>query len=582
MRFVHFITCLSLVATACGPDGKSSDTPDARVTLDGSAIDAPATDASIDAPTTDAAEGDGIAEVRGATDGSVTLDVRNVTVTYLKPALGNTTNDPAGFTVQSQQMGPGLFVSVDPSTLSPPAVVGDVVSFQVTTKGTVGMQPRAQAITGWTRHSQGANVSALAQNISAATDVVSAIDNYDSELVTITGALAENFAGSGQAFSRSAINTAGLTGNTNLQLRVPTTLVDALDLANGCMITATNVPMGRFKPNNGNDQAQVGAFVAADLTVSGCAAPVVTDAIALSPTSVRVTFSRNVKPSSLAANGSQFTFDNNLSPSAATVNGREVTVTTNQQTGGTTYTVTVLSSLTDLQGTGVGTPNNDTFGGFITAAVVKINELNATITDGCDLIELRAISGGSLEGYKLMERNVELAALPAIMLQANDIVVLHMRSDFAACNPATAMNETTSKTQFPAATHTRNYDTAYDVWTLDTGLTATNNVFTLRDGTNTIVDAVFVADNAATPDTATDTETQAAVVGAANQWDPALAAYVNDVFYTNAVQTLNATGTSNTGTTIQRVNNTDTNSKADWTTGAGAAHTWGLLNAGQN
>jgi hypothetical protein len=334
--------------------------------------------------------------------------------------------------------------------------------------------------------------------------------------------------------------------------------------------------MGRF-----GTQAQVGAFVAGDLTVSNCAAPTVTDAIALSPTSVRVTFSRNVNASSLMANGSQFTFDNNLTASAATVNGRDVTITTSTQTGGTTYTVTAANSLTDLQGTGIGTPNSDTFTGFVTTAVVKINELNATITSNCDLIELRVVSGGSIQGWKLMQRNTAVMTMPAMTVQANDIIVVHFAGTASGCNPATATNETTAKNQFPAATHTRNYDTAYDLYTgAMSGLTATTNVFTLTNAANVIQDAVFVADGAS-GSAASDTKTQAGVVGAANQWDPALAAYTDDEFYMNAVQDLDATGTTNTGTSIQRINDADTNSKADWTTGAGAAHTWGLLNAGQ-
>jgi len=34
--------------------------------------------------------------------------------------------------------------------------------------------------------------------------------------------------------------------------------------------------------------------------------------------------------------------------------------------------------------------------------------------------------------------------------------------------------------------------------------------------------------------------------------------------------------------TIQRINDADTNARSDWTTGAGAASTFGLLNVGQS
>src|SRR5512140_2191040 len=153
---------------------------------------------------------DGIAAARGATDGSgQSLAIRGVTITYLKPQIGSTTSDPAGFTIQAAKLGPGLFVSVDPATLTPPAAVGDVVDFTITKKGTVFGQPRAQAITSYTRRSTGANVGALAQDISAATDVVTAASSYDGELVTVTGTMFESFVAAGPAFQRSGVNTTG-------------------------------------------------------------------------------------------------------------------------------------------------------------------------------------------------------------------------------------------------------------------------------------------------------------------------------------------------------------------------------------
>ena len=58
--------------------------------------------------------------------------------------------------------------------------------------------------------------------------------------------------------------------------------------------------------------------------------------------------------------------------------------------------------------------------------------------------------------------------------------------------------------------------------------------------------------------------------------------YVDTVFRTNAVDDLNLTGTTASGTSIQRVDDTDDDDKADWTTGAGAASSWGAANAGQS
>lgn len=526
---------------------------------------------------------DGIAAARAAVDGAgLSLVIHGVTVTYLKPLIGTPANDPAGFTIQAEKAGPALFVAVDPATLTPPAAVGDVVNFTITMKGTVAMQPRALAISGYTRTATGTNVSALAQDLTAATNVVSAVDGYDSELVSVTGTLFEVFASSGTGFQRSGLSTTGLAADTNLQVRAPATLVDALDMAKDCQVKITNVPMGRF-----NAQAQIGVFKASDFMLTGCPAPVVVKAVALSLTSLRITFSRNILASSVMADGSQFTFDNGLTASAAVVSGRTITLTTSLQTAATAYVATIATSITDLQGKALVAAGTASFTGFVLQAVVRINEVNANITGGCDLIELRVIADGSMTGFKLLERTGVASAgelsltFPAFDVHKNDFIVVHMGSASATCNPGGATQETATTTDQPTATFAGNFDTAFDFWSIDTGLTATDNVFTLFDATGTISDAVFISDDPAGPTAAAATETQAAVIGAAGQWLPMLATYIDTVFRVNAVNDLNATGTTAAGNSIQRVDDTDDNDKADWTTGAGAASTWGALNVGQ-
>ena len=599
-----------VVATACGDD-RGGDTPvdaartDAATvdgaTIDAPAIDAPAIDAPVDAPADAAVDApidapptptERIAIARATADGSnLMLPIESATVTYLKPQIGSTTNDPAGFTIQVAPTGPALFVAVDPSTLTPAPVVGDVVSFTITTLATTGGQKRATAITNFMRASQGADIDALAQTITGAGDVVSALDSYDSEVIKVTGSIVGTFASAGSMFESAAINTTGLTGNTSYKLRVPAALRSALDIETGCTFTLTNTPVGRF-----NAEAQLAAYRTSDITLSGCAAPTLASALALSPTLVQLTFTRNVLASSIMADGSQFTFDNGLTASMATVSGRTVTLTTSAQTGGTTYTVTVASSVTDLQGTAVGTPSSRTFAGFLAPAVVRINEINANIGSGCDLIELRVISGGSMAGFKLQERvggNNELSyTFGNLVVATNDFIVVHTTGGTpATCNPGSSMSETTSVNQYASATYGANFDSAWDVYATDDGLTATDNVFTVYSPTNTIMDAVLVDDDTAPTqmnpsNVATPSETQAAAVVAATQWrndDGSVPAggYVDDVFRFNAVLDSNNTGTTRTGTTMQRVDNTDDNNKADWTTGAGVANTWGALNAGQ-
>jgi hypothetical protein len=544
-----------------------------------------ATPVNVDASPPDTAiVPDGIAAARAAADGTgLSLAIHGVTITYLKPQIGSTTNDPAGFTIQAAKTGPALFVSVDPASLTPPAAVGDVVNFTITMKSTVAMQPRALAIASYTRTATGANVGALAQDLTAATDVVSAVDTYDSELVTVTGTLFEVFASSGTGFQRSGLSTTGITGDTNYQLRAPATLVDAIDMAKDCQIKVTNVPMGRF-----NAQAQIGVFTAADFTLTSCPAPAVVSAAALSPTSLRITFSRNILPASVAADGSQFTFDNGLTASAAVVAGRTVTLTTGAQAVATAYLATIAASVTDLRGTPVAAPGTASFTGFVTPAVVRINEVNANIASGCDLIELRVVADGSMTGFKLTERTGaagvngagELSlTFPSFTVHKNDFIVVHMNSASTTCNPGGATQETATTTDQPAATFAGNFDTAFDFWSIDQGLTATNNVFALRDAAGTIIDALFVTDVSSAP--AAATLTSAGPVGVASQWSPAQATYDATSFLAAAVDDLNATAATVAGTSIQRVDDTDDNDKADWTTGAGAASTWGALNAGQ-
>ena len=578
-------------ATTVADDALPLDAPPVDATVDATVIDGPidatvidapvdaGVDAAVDATPIDApVASDQIAAARATADGTgLTLPITGVLVTYVKPPMGTPANDPAGFTIQADPTGPALYIAVDAATLLPPPAVGDRVTFTITTMGTVGGLRVASAITGLTVLSSGNAVAPLAQNVSAATDLVTGLDGYESELIDVTGTVAAGFVGSGTGFERATFSTAGVSGDSNLQLRVAATLRDGLDLAAGCQVTLDDVPVSRF-----NAAAQLPANLAGDLTVSGCPAPTVLTAIAPSATQVQLTFSRRIQPASVLADGSQFTFDGGLTASAATVSGRTVTVTTSAQTGGITYLATIGAGLTDLQGTALSVPASASFTGFQVLAVARINELNAFINGGCDLIELRVVSGGVLTGFRLLERDTAtLLTFPTMTVATNDLIVVHINGASATCNPGASPNETTSVNQHPSATFAANFDTAYDLYSTDTGLTDTDNVFTLYDNLGVIVDAVFASNDPAGPTAATGTEVQAALVGAAAQWSPMLASYIDTVFRTNAVDDLNATGTAAAGTSIQRLDNTDDNNVGDWSTGAGPASTWGAINAGQ-
>ena len=594
LSVIASFAAFAALVVACG-DNNNPGTFDAPVqvdsppgTPDGPDVDAPpgTPDANVDAmpPMVDAGPSASqlIADARAVGSGTgLSLPIVGATVTYLKPVGVVPASDPAGFTIQASQMGPALFVAVDPTTLVPPATVGDVVSFTITDMVTVAMQPRVTGLTGWTQVSTGADVGALAQDISAATDVVSALGTYESEIIDVTATVFENFAGAGGGFQSAGLNSAGITNDPNFQLRVPIALRDSLDIVMGCTIVLDNTPVGRF-----NAEAQLAAFVPADIMLSGCPAPTVLSAAALSATTVRVTFDRNIMASSVMADGSQFTFDNGLTATAATVNGRTVDVTTTAQTGGTNYTVTVAASVTDLQGSGVGAPNTAMFLGFQVPALLRINEVNANIASACDLIELRVTAAGTMNGILLRERETgSLVTFPAFNVNTNDIIVVHMNAPSTTCNPNAASQETTSIIEQPSATFAGNFDTAYDFWSTDTGLTNTDNVFTLYTAAGAIMDAVFVDQGNADNAVAAATETQAATVAAANQWQmvgggvPA-GGFVDMNFIDHAVFDLDGTGTNAIGDTIQRNDNADNNDRDDWNA-APTVQTWGLINVGQ-
>ncbi|HET9990692.1 MAG TPA: Ig-like domain-containing protein [Kofleriaceae bacterium] len=575
------LALLLVILAACGDNNAAKNKPDAASGHDDAKV---FEDAKVfmDAP---AFTGDGIMQAKAAADGTgLTLPIRGVTVTYLKPQLGSTTTDPAGFTIQHDQAGPALFVSVDPATLTPPPVVGDVVDFTITAvSGAVAMQKRATAIdlASYQRTAQGANVDALAVDVSTATDLVSALDTYDSRVLNVTGTLADDVGTSGSGFSKFTLATAGIPSNASLQLRVPTTLVASAVMTQGCGVVAHDVTMGKF-----NTTAEIGAFNAADLTLT--CFPIARAAAATSVTTATITFQRDIDmTTAMAANAFQVNDGATTSPLTVTsVVGKVVIVTTPTQTSGTTYTVTVAQTVQDAQGNTASAAQMITFAGFSAPASVRINEVNANITGGCDLIELRVIADGSMAGFKITERtgsaaNNELSfTFPAgFNVHKNDYIVVHENSGSATCNVNGATTETMMKNQQPAAMFAGNYDTAFDFWVADAGLVATNNVITLYDATATVTDAVFLSD--VTDTAAATTLSAAAIVGTANQWSPAQTSYLAAEFDAAAVTDLNATGPAASGTSIQRINDADTNALADWTTGAGVASTWGANNAGQ-
>jgi len=573
---------LLLILVACGDNNAAKNKPDAST--GGGQHDAKVfEDAKVFMDAAPSVVGT-IADVRAATDGTLATAIilQNVTVTYVKPQIGDPMSDPAGFTIQTDPTGPAIMVAVDPATLTPTPVAGDVVAMTVTNKTTVNGQPRVIGLTGFARSSQGADLGALVQDVSAATDLVTAPDSYDSELVTITGTLTGAAGSSGQGFSRFAINTAGITGQATLQLRAPTTVMNAIDMTTGCAITATKVTFSRFTSGN-TTNSEITVFGPSDFAISGCAAPQVAKAVAVSATSVKITFTRNVDPTSVLADGSQFTVAGLTVAANPVVAGRTVTFTTDAQTASNPYTVNVANTIKDLQGSALATTLSANFFGYTLPATVFINEFNPGLPSSCDLIELRVKADGSMGNFRLTERDgsaINYVFPAALQVHKNDIVIVHFAGTSTTCNPAPAATDELAGDPAgqPAATHTKNYDTAIDLYSTNgTGLTGTTNVFTLYDATDTIVDAVFTTGTTSTA--AAATLSQAAIVAAAGQWMPAQTTYTDATFKDAAVDSTMQGAT--TATSMSRVNDADTNAKADWSTGVSTASTWGVLNAGQ-
>lgn len=214
--------------------------------------------------------------------------------------------------------------------------------------------------------------------------------------------------------------------------------------------------------------------------------------------------------------------------------------------------------------------------------VLRINEVLANATN-CDLVELRAIAGGDLTGLRLMERKDIVYTFPAMTVAPDALIVVHFGAAAGGpCHNDVSPDETVAPNQYPKAQYAGNYDTAYDLFSTDAGLVATDNVISIMK-TTTVIDAVLLSDGP-TGTAAGDSEDQAAVVAAQGQWVKVgggvpTGGFIDDDFNANAALNLAAAPTMS----IQRLDNTDDNDKADWNTATVTSQpsTFGALNAGQ-
>lgn len=352
--------CLLLAiaaAPACGDDGDSS--PDARVSnidastgidaalADAAATDAAVTDASIPAPDANNLDAnvpdarpldEGIAMARLASDGVTDITV-NAVVTYKKAAVGN---DLAGFFLQGEPLGPALFIAVDPATLTPEPVVGDYISLRITSMATSFSLRQADQIADLVVNGSGNDVASLVQNVSNTADLVTALVDYESELVDATIVVQSDFFGAGSGFVQGPVDSTAVIGDGNLRLRVPITLQDSLGFVPTCSVTLSGTPVGRF-----NSAVQLSASAASELTAT-CPAPVISSALAPSATEFTITFNRDIDATSIVDATTQFVFDNGLTAMSAAVVGSTLTITTSTQTPDQAYNLTIADTVLDV------------------------------------------------------------------------------------------------------------------------------------------------------------------------------------------------------------------------------------------
>ena len=503
-----------------------------------------------------------LAAIRAAADGPIDLPLTGAVVTYVKPLVGN---DPAGFFLQAESVGPAVFVAVSPTALSPAPAVGDRVSLTAEQKATVNGQVRVTSVGGYSRTATGVDTGELATDVSNI-DLVAKLGDYESELIFIYGTLNGTFTGSGSAHVSVPLATNGVV-SPNQVLRLPTALQDEVDLSNGCNVVL-RTPLWRFA-----DMAQASLWSSTDLVGAVCPAPRVVSAKSTSDTALTVTFDRKIAPGSLIADGSQFTFTGGLTASAAVAVGREVRLTTGTQTGGASYQVTAATSLMDIYGSSLdAAATTASFTGYQTRAVLRITEVAPTITSGRDLIELVALSGGSVDQFTLTLGTTVLATLPNVQVAAGDVIVIHIKPD--ASNGDAASSELTGKAQFPAATYAANYNTAWDFHgTTATDITYSSHVLRIRSTTGETQDGVSFGRTGTTPPA--DFYSQLESLQAEGQWLPAnCGGAVCSATSTPTAQAVSAdwsglsVASTRTSTTVRRTSTTDTHRGTDWAIGA--------------
>ncbi len=496
---------------------------------------------------------------------AVSLPVDHAIVTYVRPAV---LPDPAGFFLQAEQTGPAVFVAIDPTTLSTVPAAGDDVSMMVTSVDNLVSLHEILAVTGFTVNSHGNSLTGLLRPVSSATDLVTKLDNYESEYIQLSGFVTEKFGGSGGSVSAEIVTAAFSSPTSSLQLRLPPDVQTHFDIQTSCQFSLTGI-MWRFGKN-----AEPSGWANADLTTLTCNAPQVVSAVGATPTSVNVLFDRNIAASSVMSNGSQFVITDtadagtSTTVSAAVLQSdlRTVTLTTSTQNALEPLTVTVANTVEDVLAKGVDAAHNTAnFVGYVTPATLQFNEMNPDITGSHDLIELTVLTSGNLVGTTIVENLVNgkalLAALPNLQVTAGDFVVVHLVPTFTD-GGILMTNETTTQGDctLPAC-----YPNAWDVSDTsnsNNGLTFGARVLAIKLPNGQLEDGISWRANSAAATTFFQ-ETNTLID--AGLWETCGGTYCTDSDAAAGISfDFQGVASTVTGKDVQRITPTNTHSRADW------------------
>jgi cysteine-rich repeat protein len=503
------------------------------------------------------------ANLGGLRSGQLTsAELSHVLVTYASAS----NLQERGFVLQSHPDGRALAVDVSPASLGIRA--GDIIDIDIVETFETGGVRRGRSV---------ANLQIIERNepLDAWTHEFNNPAVIADESMAFWRVSARLTAGglptsAGGTYVSTAVTTAGLGGGAALQIRLHRTLQTALYLEAQCQLTVSGVPLVRYGNNNQFSPSRL-----SEIELHNCPPTTVTSLQALSPTSLKISFRRNLRADSVEPADFMISFDQvmpQLAISSASVeDGRFVVLTTAQQVEGRNYEFRRVGDVLDLTGRNVNVRAPAHFSGYRAPALVLINEVNANISSSCDLIEMRVTRGGILR-HTVKERTTVLHRFPMVVVATGDLIVLHLNSNNSNCVQATQagatpINETSSKDQVPSGEFAANYNNAWDHWTDDGGLTATDNVITLLLD-DTIVDGVLLTKDP-TGNAARDSETAARYLVAADQWttingDVPEGGFVDNAFRAHACMDLNGAGTPNNTMSIQRTHAQDRNHKGDW------------------